>query len=64
MSKNIAKFRKNSDYSDDYDFSQSKKTSLRNNRTKKLIKYDYDQYLSEYDGDFMKPSKKRAKRFN
>ena len=45
MSKFVAKFRKDRDYSDDsYYGNFSKKNENRGNRTKKLIKYDIINY--------------------
>jgi predicted alpha/beta hydrolase family esterase len=65
VSKFVAKFRKDRDYSDDsYYGNFSKKNENRSNRTKKLIKYDNDAYLSEYESEFVKPARKKAKRFD
>ncbi len=63
MSKNIAKFRRDRDYSDDSYNDFSKKNDNRGNRTKKLIKYDYDTYLSNYDDEYVKPARKKARKF-
>jgi hypothetical protein len=63
VSKNIAKFRRDRDYSDDSYNDFSRKNENRGSRTKKLIKYDYDAYLSNYDDEYVKPARKKAKRF-
>jgi hypothetical protein len=63
VSKNIAKFRRDRDYSDDYYGYSDKKNDGRGNRTKKLIKYNQDTYLSNYDDEYVKPARKKAKRF-
>ena len=63
MSKVVAKFRKDRDYSDDYNFS-NKKINHRHDPAKRLIKQEYDAYLSDYESEFIKPARKKAKRFN
>lgn len=63
MSKNIAKFRRDRDYSDDSYNDFSRKNENRGSRTKKLIKYDYDAYLSNYDDEYVKPARKKARKF-
>jgi hypothetical protein len=45
VSKFVAKFRKDRDYNDDYNFSQRKKSSNRRDPTRKLINYNYDEML-------------------
>jgi len=68
VSKFVAKFRKDRDYSDDYNFSANKKRGHRNDPTKKLINYNYDEYLSDYDNyedeNYTNSSKKKLKQFN
>ena len=63
MSKFVAKFRKERDYSDDYNFT-AKRGGQRHDPAKKLINQEYDAFLSDYEGEFVKPARKKAKRFN
>jgi len=61
MSKFVAKFRKDRDYNDDYEFSQKRKRSAKHDPVKKLTNYSYDMLMQEYDSPYGKPSRKKAK---
>lgn len=60
MSKFVAKFRKERDYNDDYEFPQGKKRTKRD-PTKRLMKHNIDQMLQDYDSEYQMPVR-RAKR--
>lgn len=64
MSKYVAKFRKDRDYNDDYGNYDRKKKVKHHNPAKKLVNYEYDSFLSEYDNnfeDYQKSSRKKAR---
>lgn len=61
MSKFVAKFRKEQDYKDDYEFSGRKKRSTKHDPTKRMMKHNIDQMLQDYDSDYQLPARK-AKR--
>ena len=61
MSKFVAKFRKDRDYNDDYEFSQKRKRSAKHDPVKKLTKYTYDVLMQEDESLYGKPSRKKAK---
>lgn len=62
MSKFVAKFRKDRDYNDDYEFSQKRKRSAKHDPAKKLSNYDYDMLMMQDDDNFyQKPSRKKAR---
>ena len=44
MSKFVAKFRKEKDYSDDYSYSSKKKNGKRHDPVKRMMKQNYDNY--------------------
>lgn len=61
MSKFVAKFRKNRDYNDDFEFSEKSKRSGKHDPSKKLTNYDYDRMMQEDDGYYQKPSRRKAR---
>ena len=63
MSKFVAKFRKDRDYNDDYDYSQRKKRSGKHDPVKKLTNYDYDMLMQDEQYQTGKNSKRKAKHF-
>lgn len=61
MSKFVAKFRKDRDYSDDYEFSQKRKRSAKHDPAKKLTNYSYDMMMQEESDYYGKSSRRKAK---
>lgn len=61
MSKFVAKFRKERDYNDDYEFSGRKKRSNKHDPAKRMMKHNIDQMLQDYDSEYQMPVRK-AKR--
>jgi hypothetical protein len=57
----VAKFRKNSDYNDDYEYSQKKKRSNKHDPFKKLTNYDYDRMIQEDESVYTKSSRRKAR---
>lgn len=64
MSKFVAKFRKERDYNDDYDFSQKRKRSGKHDPAKKLTNYDYDKLMQEEELYFEKPARRKIRQFS
>ena len=60
MSKFVAKFRKENDYSDEYSYSK-KKNGKRHDPVKRMMKQNYDELLQDF-GDTYQPSRKKFKR--
>jgi len=61
VSKFVAKFRKENDYSEDYNFEKKRKRGNRHNPVKRMIKQGYDEILQDF-GDDYQPSRKKMKR--
>ena len=51
MSKFVAKFRKENDYSDDYNFSSKKKNGKRHDPVKRMMKQNYDELMQDFGDD-------------
>lgn len=64
MSKFVAKFRKNADYNDDYDFSPKRKRSGKHDPSKKLTNYDYDRLMQEDELHYEKPARRKVRHFS
>jgi hypothetical protein len=61
VSKFVAKFRKENDYSDDYSYSSKKKNAKRHDPVKRMMKQNYDELLQDF-GDDYQPVRKKFKR--
>lgn len=61
MSKFVAKFRKDRDYNDDYEFTQKRKRSSKHDPAKKLSNYDYDIMMQ--DQEYHKPSRRKSRHY-
>lgn len=61
VSKFVAKFRKEKDYSDDYSYSSKKKNGKRHDPVKRMMKQSYDELLQDF-GDDYQPVRKKFKR--
>mgnify|MGYP003351665255 FL=1 len=51
MSKFVAKFRKENDYSDDYNYSSKKKNGKRHDPVKRMMKQNYDELMQDFGDD-------------
>ena len=51
VSKFVAKFRKENDYSDDYNFSSKKKNGKRHDPVKRMMKQNYDELMQDFGDD-------------
>ena len=49
MSKFVAKFRKDRDYNDDYEYSDKKKRSKKHDPSKRLARLDYERMIAGED---------------
>lgn len=63
MSKFVAKFRKNTDYNDDYEYSQKRKRSGKHDPSKKLTNYDYDRMMQDDELYYEKPARRKVRQF-
>lgn len=61
VSKFVAKFRKEKDYNDEYDYSYKKKNGKRHDPIKRMMKQNYDELLQDF-GDDYQPARKKFKR--
>jgi hypothetical protein len=61
VSKFVAKFRKENDYSDDYGHPPKRKNGKRHDPVKRMMKQNYDELLQDF-GDNYQPSRKKFKR--
>jgi hypothetical protein len=58
VSKFVAKFRKENDYSDDYNYSSKKKNTKRHDPVKRMMKQNYDELLQDFGDDYQTVRKK------
>ena len=58
MSKFVAKFRKEKDYSDYYSYSSKKKNGKRHDPVKRMMKQNYDELLQDFGDDYQTVRKK------
>jgi len=61
VSKFVAKYRKDNEYDDDYNYSSKKKSGKRHDPVKRLMKQNYDELLQDF-GDDYQPVRKKFKK--
>ena len=63
VSKFVAKFRKENDYSDDYNFSSKKKNGKRHDPVKRMMKQNYDELMQDFGDDQYHVRKKFKRKY-
>ena len=63
VSKFVAKFRKENDYSDDYRYSSKKKNGKRHVPVKRMMQQSYDEQLQDFGDDYYSVRKKFKRKY-
>ena len=58
VSKFVAKFRKEKDYNEDYNYSSKNKNGKRHDPVKRMMKQNYDELLQDFGDDYRTVRKK------